>query len=283
VLERGLAATPDAAYLHPGDLQWRAFGPHGFPLSELIELWAEGDEVVGFGFLESASGFSYEVLPERRGTDLEWEIIHWGHEGVLKWRTEQGLELLATVEVFADDAVRAEMLGRIGYQRTDTGFVAFKRGLDEIQSPVLSDGWEARGIREVDIDSRATCQYEAFSPGSRTTPETWRWLMANAPAYDTDLDSVVVAPDGRVASAAMAWLDTSNKIGLFEPVATRPAFQQQGLGRAALLRGLRAMREHGMTTAFVGTNRANAAAQALYRGVGFMDRNHGFEYEWRPL
>src|SRR5262245_64035697 len=98
--------------MHPGDLQWRAFGPHGFPLSELIELWAEGDEVVGFGFLESASGYSYQVLPERRGSDLEREIIHWCHERVLNWRTEQGLELLATVEVFADDAQRITTLER---------------------------------------------------------------------------------------------------------------------------------------------------------------------------
>ena len=37
-----------------------------------------------------------------------------------------------------------------------------------------------------------------------------------------------------------------------------------------------------MTSAIVGTNRTNAAAQALYRSVGFQDRNHGFEYEYRP-
>ena len=27
--------------MHPGDLQYRAFRAHGFPLAELIEVWAQ--------------------------------------------------------------------------------------------------------------------------------------------------------------------------------------------------------------------------------------------------
>jgi hypothetical protein len=71
VLQRGLAAPPDSGYIHPGDLQWRAFGPHGFPLSEIIEIWELENDVVGFGMLESASGFTAQVLPEVRGSSLE--------------------------------------------------------------------------------------------------------------------------------------------------------------------------------------------------------------------
>ena len=235
VLEAGLAATPDSGFMHPGDLRWRAFKAHGFPLSELIELWEDDGRVVGFGFLEAASEFSAQVEPERRGSELEQEVLAWCHAGVLQWRAENDLEPHCEIEVFADDSVRGEMLESMGYRRTGAGFVAFKRTLAEIPEPRVPDGFEVRGLQDRDIDSRATCQFEAFTPGSRTTPETWRALMANAPGYDTDLDTVVVAPDGTVAAAALAWLDRANAIGLYEPVATRPVTPAPRLrqGRAA--------------------------------------------------
>ena len=281
VIEAGLAASPDSGYMHPGDLQWRAFGPHGFPLSELIEVWEEGGAVVGWGFLESQSGYSWQVLPELRGTRVDAEVARWAHDATLRWRGEHNLDAQCGTEVFADDAGRIAILEAMGYRRREAEFVAFKRDLDNIPQPTLPGGWETRALRDVEIDSRATCQYEAFAPGSRTTPDTWRSLMANAPAYHRELDTVVVTREGVVAAAAMCWLDERNHIGLFEPVATRPAFQRQGIGKALMLQGLRALAAHGMTQAFVGTNATNAAARALYTSVGFQPRNHGYDMEWR--
>jgi ribosomal protein S18 acetylase RimI-like enzyme len=221
-------------------------------------------------------------LPELRGSAVDAEIARWAHEATLRWRRENNLDANAGTEVYADDRSRIAILDAMGYRRHETGFVAFKRELGAIPPPELPDGWTARAITEADIDSRATCQYEAFSPGSRTTPETWRALMANAPAYHQALDTVVVTPDGEVAAAAMCWLDERNRIGLFEPVATRPAYQRRGVGKALMLQGLRALAAHGMTQAFVATNATNAAARALYTSVGFQRRNHGYEMVWTP-
>jgi ribosomal protein S18 acetylase RimI-like enzyme len=160
--------------------------------------------------------------------------------------------------------------------------VHFARPLfDAVDQPDAPDV-DIRGLRPEDIDSRATCQSEAFAPGSRTTPATWRHLLANAPGYDPDLDSVAVAPDGTVAAAAVAWLDHANRVGEFEPVGTRPSCQRRGLGRAVLLRGLSRMRERGMTTAIVRTNATNDPAIALYRSVGFSIVNTSTEYELTP-
>ncbi len=283
VLEAGLAASLDSGYMHPGDLQWRAFGPHGFPLSEIIEVWEDGGAVVGFVMLESASGFSAQVTPELRGGHVEREVLGWGLAATLRWRAEHGLEPLCTFEVFADDAQRIGLLEALGFRATETGWIAFRSELDEIECVTLPAGFEARAMRDDEIESRATCQREAFSPGSSTTSETWQALRSDAPGYDADLDSVVVGPDGVVVAAAMSWVDVANGIGLFEPVGTRPAFQGKGFGRALMLRGLRALREHGMRTAFVSTNRTNERGIALYRSVGFEDRNLGFEYEWRSV
>jgi ribosomal protein S18 acetylase RimI-like enzyme len=268
--------------MHPGDLQWRAFGPHGFPLSELVEVWEDGGTIVGWGFLESQAGYSWQVLPELRGSSVDAEIARWAHDATLRWRGENNLDASCGTEVFADDGLRIAILEAMGYRQHGAEFVAFKRALGDIPAPSLPEGWAARAITEVDIDSRATCQYEAFSPGSRTTPQTWRAMMASAPGYRQALDTVVVTPEGVVAAAAMCWLDERNRIGLFEPVATRPAYQRRGVGKALMLQGLRALAARGMTQAFVGTNASNTAARALYTSVGFQPRNHGYEMEWRP-
>jgi GNAT superfamily N-acetyltransferase len=65
------------------------------------------------------------------------------------------------------------------------------------------------------------------------------------------------------------WLDPINKVGMFEPVGTHPAFQKMGLGKAVMREGLRRMKAAGMTNASVGTGADNVAAIALYRSLGF--------------
>jgi ribosomal protein S18 acetylase RimI-like enzyme len=282
LLVAGRAASPHSGYMHVGDLDWQAFGPHGFPLAAIIHIWEEGGDVVGFALL-AADGFSYQVNPDRRGSALEQQILEWGQRTTARWRESQGLEARCVVEAHADDTQRIALLQDLGYAPNGRGSVCFARGLaDDIAEPRAPTGWDVRGLREEDVDSRATAQYEAFSPGSRTTPSTWRYLIEHASGYDAGLDSVVVTPDGVVASAALAWLDTENRVGSFEPVGTRPAFQRRGLGRAALLRGLRAMRDRGMETAIVGTNAGNEAAIALYQSVGFQILNTIAEYKLRP-
>ncbi len=67
--------------MHPGDLQYRAFRAHGFPLAELIEVWEDGGAIVGFGFLHSDRGYCCQVTPDRRGSGLEVEIMAWCRRG----------------------------------------------------------------------------------------------------------------------------------------------------------------------------------------------------------
>jgi len=60
-----------------------------------------------------------------------------------------------------------------------------------------------------------------------------------------------------------------NRVGLFEPVATHPDFQGQGLGKAVMAEGLHRMQAAGMTRAIVGFDPNNKAALALYTALGF--------------
>ncbi len=281
-MKRVAASASARVPCHPqAGLEWVVFGPQGFPPRAIVHLWDDDrGECIGWAMLSSADGFYYQVVPELCGTPMEEEIIDWGIAQIAQWRAANKLDERWEVECWGGAESRASILTARGFTRREVIGVVLSQPLDRlVPPPRVPAGWRVCGINEALIDSRARTQFEAFSPGSHTTPTTWRYLMANAPGYDRDLDNVAVSPDGEVRAAALVWVDGASRIGEFEPVGTRAEFQRRGLGKAVLLRGLAKMQERGMTTAIVGTNATNAPALALYQSVGFEIVNRVTSYE----
>ncbi|HEY7697910.1 MAG TPA: ribosomal protein S18-alanine N-acetyltransferase [Vicinamibacteria bacterium] len=84
----------------------------------------------------------------------------------------------------------------------------------------------------------------------------------------------------RVAGYCIAWI-------LFEHVhiqnlAVHPAHRRQGLGRLLLLQALSEGRARGATSALLEVRRSNAAAQSLYRRLGFEETGSRREYYSGP-
>ena len=50
-------------------------------------------------------------------------------------------------------------------------------------------------------------------------------------------------------------MDATNGFGYVEPVATDPDYRRRGLGRAAVLEGIRRCGEEGASVAYVGTDK----------------------------
>jgi ribosomal protein S18 acetylase RimI-like enzyme len=72
-----------------------------------------------------------------------------------------------------------------------------------------------------------------------------------------------------VAAFCIAWLDFTNRVGLFEPVGTHPDYRRMGLGKAVLAEGMRRMMAYGMQSVIVCAEGDNPAAQRLYQSAGF--------------
>lgn len=100
-----------------------------------------------------------------------------------------------------------------------------------------------------------------------------------SPVYNPNLDIVAVTADGQIGAFCIVWMDSVNRVGLFEPVGTHPDFQRKGLGTAVMLEGLRKMAENGMNQAIVSTFEDNEAAIKLYESVGFQIVNKLGTYE----
>jgi GNAT superfamily N-acetyltransferase len=84
-----------------------------------------------------------------------------------------------------------------------------------------------------------------------------------APNIDMNLKISVMAPNGDFVSHCGMWYDKKSKSALVEPVATEPAYRKMGLGKAAVLEGIKRCGELGAERAFVGSS------QQFYYSIGF--------------
>ena len=83
------------------------------------------------------------------------------------------------------------------------------------------------------------------------------------PNVDFSLKIFVVAPNGDFVSHCGMWYDKRSKSALVEPVATEPAYRKMGLGKAAVLEGIKRCGVLGAKRAFVGSS------QQFYYNIGF--------------
>lgn len=90
-----------------------------------------------------------------------------------------------------------------------------------------------------------------------------RRRMFDTPTARRDLKIVVVAPSGEFVAFCGMFYVPAHRYAYVEPVATDPAYRRLGLGRAAVLEGIRRCGALGATVAYVGSD------QAFYQALGF--------------
>jgi predicted N-acetyltransferase YhbS len=109
------------------------------------------------------------------------------------------------------------------------------------------------------------CIYRGFNHGDEL-PEidyAGRKKQQSMPNYRKDLNIIVVAPDGNFVAYAGLWFEATNKYAYVEPVCTDPDYRLRGLGKAAVMEGIRRCGKLGAEVAYVGTDRP------FYQSMGF--------------
>jgi GNAT superfamily N-acetyltransferase len=135
----------------------------------------------------------------------------------------------------------------------------------------LPDGFTIRPLAgEHEAASRSAAARRSFQTKMEPAAHVARYLaFMRSPAYVGARDLVAIAPDGRVASFAVYWVDDELSLAQFEPVGTDPDFTRLGLGRAVIAAALDRIAAEGIEQVRVTTTDDRAPAVALDASCGF--------------
>jgi len=239
-----------------------------------IGVWEDDGEVVGVATFDTRPGEGFIcVLPGYEG--LRPEMVRYAS---INLRNEGKFRLL----VLDVDAAFQEVAAEEGFIPTpDKEYDA----VFEIRDPgkihySLPEGFRVMGMDEgFDVEKYGQVLWKGFNhevngEGPLDLSESKRKQLLDEmfrPHVDLHIKIAVVAPNGDYASYCGMWQDYASPDALVEPVATDPAYRGLGLGKAAVLEGVRRCGRRGSRRALVGSR------QQFYYSIGFRPLN---TYTW---
>lgn len=231
-----------------------------------IGIWEEAGRIVAIAHYEGELGEAFfQFHPAYRHLRAEMLAFAEAHLSATMPSGEQRLR--AYVNDFDGDFTA--LVSAQGYAQDAGG--ARPMSLLHIPSPfrpelALPDDFRLKSLQEDnDLAKIHRVLWRGFNHVGEPPPEgiAWRVQMQSAPHFRKELTIVVEAPHGDFVSFCGMWYEPANKLALVEPVATDPDYRRMGLGRVAVLEGIRRCAELGATVAFVGSD------QPFYQALGF--------------
>ncbi len=252
-------------------------------LDEIASLWEADGQLVAFLMPDGGRGEAHLCIhPAYKTAALEEEMLDTAEARLYEPRPDGARRLCVWCPDV--DLPRQEMLARRGYQKGNWHEHQWRRNLDgPIPDAPLAAGYTVRSLGDgLELLERCYASGLGFHDGDlkiatdNRNDITWYRNIQTAPLYRRDLDLVAVAPDGAIASFCTIWFDDVTRAAYFEPVASVPAYQRRGLGKAVMIEGLRRLQRMGATLALVGGHWEGA--NSLYRSV--MGPDHEIYEVW---
>lgn len=241
-------------------------------LEDVATLWEADGEIIAFVMPDGGPGEAhFNVHPGLDTPALEEEMLAVAEERLAETRQDGSRSLCVWTP--GNDARRKEMLARHGYAPGEWVETQWRRRLDApLPNVPPPPGYTIRPLGDgLELLERCYASGLGFHEGdirvaveNRNDP-SWYRNIQTAPLYRRDLDLVAIAPDGAIASFCTIWFDDVTRSAYFEPVATVPAHQRRGLGKALLVEGLHRLQHMGCSHAFVGGYSPHA--NALYGSI----------------
>ena len=233
-------------------------------------LWTENESLAAFAYVDDYNNLQFEIASEHRSPQLMQQIVDWGVECVKKQNQASGQSNTLDAAFKAENRWQIEMLKSQGFQEEPTHSLHYARSLG---SPILEHplppGFHLRSVLgESEITALVALHQAAFGTDNMT-PESLLAIM-RAPAYEPDLDLVLLAPDGQLAAFCICgFKDNEKSVGYTDPIGTHPSYQRQGLGKAIVTAGMLVLQARGVKTVTLGTSSENFAMRRLAESLGF--------------
>jgi len=134
----------------------------------------------------------------------------------------------------------------------------------------LPDGYTLRNVEATDEDfeKMANLLNAAFNRTFHSAEE-YRNFATLAPSYNSELEILVVAPNGEFAAHAGFTAHKKESFVVVEPVCTHPDHQNLGLARIAIAEGLNRCLQMGIKDAYIEAWYSNPVSNHVYEQMGF--------------
>jgi GNAT superfamily N-acetyltransferase len=234
----------------------------------MIGVWEADGEIVAVCHYESSLGEAFfQFHPGQHY--LRTELLDYAEANLAGISAKDGHKYLC-IYVNDFDADFIALVQARGYERYPGGTRAMLRF--DIPHPfppiTLPAGFHLTSLaEECDWAKVHAVLWRGFNHGddvpmSAEEFESRRKLF-ETPKARHDLKIAVAAPNGDFASFCGMFYEPTNRFAYVEPVATDPRYRRLGLGRAAVLEGIRRCGVLGANMVFVGND------LPIYRAVGF--------------
>jgi GNAT superfamily N-acetyltransferase len=237
---------------------------HGHPMLDesslgRIRIWESEDEMVALVHYESTLGEAFFQFHPGY-CHLSQQMLDYAEQNLYGVSQDDGRKYL---HVYVNDFnldFQALVQAR-GYQRkSDWDRPLYRFDIPQPFPPImLPEGYCLKSLAdEPDWGKVHQVMWQGFNHGSvgEITDEDreGRRTMFETPTARMDLKIVTAAPNGDFAAICGMFYDPDNHYALVEPVATDPAYRRLGLGKAAVLEGIRRCGALGAEVAYVGSD-----------------------------
>ncbi len=262
---------PGGKYLNWLQPRWEYMNYHPILDEEnlnKIGIWEDDGKIVGIVNYEHYLGNTYYSINPQY-SHLKREMIAYGEKHLLGDSLNPDKKYIA-LYIKDFDHEMEEIAKEKGYEKNDGDLeyctitqLIIPKPFPEIKLP---EGFKLKSLAEDNnLDKISRVLWRGFEHEGEPPEEEIEGikLMQSAPNFRKDITIVVEAPDGNFAAFCGMWYDATNKIAFVEPVATDPDYRRMGLGKAAVMEGIRRCGELGATVAYV------ESALPIYLSIGF--------------
>lgn len=261
--------------MHIGDVYVALYFEADGDLGRSAMLWYDRPERLQAVSFFTGSTFDMIVRPEFAASRLAEDMISWAISESKRRNPDVGVIRVQRRPRLGE---RIAFLESRGFRRAIAGALALEHTMYQLPEPVsLPDAFTCRELSARDVPSRMRAFVNAFPRVLKSTTDYERLMRCNG--YNGFLDLVIVDKSDEVAAFCSSWLDSTNRVGLFEPVGTCRRYRRMGLARTLMSEGLRRLEKLGATSAVVRVRSDNAAAIACYQELGFSVVSDTFGFE----
>ncbi len=243
-----------------------------FEKSHHFGLWEDGNDIVAIACFEMQMGHCH--LHTKKGYEfLLPEMLAWSENEMSV--TKDGKTLLH-VWITENETNKQELLKQNGYTLDFCDPVKVFNYDKPFVDRALPEGFSVIDGTNVDYLQLHHCFWKGFDHGDEPDDDVdGRVFSCNAPRFNMELMTIVVAPNGDYACALGMWFDEQNSYAYLEPLATVPKYRRMGLATICLTEAMKKTKALGAKYCFGGS-------REFYTDIGFDTACHRqlWKKEW---